>query len=38
MRDAHHVFSPINHTLKQVFPKVYGYTILRAVLHVRVGV
>ena len=27
VRDAHHVFSPINHTLKQVFPKVYGYTM-----------
>ena len=27
VRDAHHVFSPIHHTLKQVFPKVYGYTM-----------
>ena len=27
VRDAHHVFSPIHHTLRQVFPKVYGYTM-----------
>lgn len=27
VRDAHHVFSPIHHTLTQVFPKVYGYTM-----------
>ena len=26
VRDCHHVFTPIHHTLKQVFPKVWGYT------------
>lgn len=27
VRDAHHVFTPIHHTLKQVFKEVYGYTM-----------
>eukprot|EP00227_Mantoniella_beaufortii_P008022 CAMPEP_0197580134 /NCGR_PEP_ID=MMETSP1326-20131121/3991_1 /TAXON_ID=1155430 /ORGANISM="Genus nov. species nov., Strain RCC2288" /LENGTH=339 /DNA_ID=CAMNT_0043143797 /DNA_START=90 /DNA_END=1109 /DNA_ORIENTATION=- len=26
-RDCHHVFTAIHHTLKQVFPQVWGYTV-----------